>query len=130
VGKVLGAPKTTGCLGKTGYPRFYPRPGGIPRQDFPVALVLRQHIRPGADQRHIPPPYIEELGEFIEMGTPEPPAQRRDPFVPDKGDTAICVLIYIHGPQLYTKEPGISFLPSFLYKENGTSRIQSHQQGQ
>ena len=82
-------------LGPTSHPGFYRMPEGVIRDRFFKFGNEFGAFRARTDEVDIPFQHIEQLGQFIEAGKPQPFAQRRDAGVVTRGlgdDGAVLIL--------------------------------------
>src|SRR4030042_5213631 len=54
-----------------------------------VHLRKVRRLRPGADERHLPLQYVEQLGQLVQLGPPEESADGRDPGVVLRTDALV-----------------------------------------
>jgi len=94
---------------------------GIQRQ------VLHQQ-RPWADETHLTAEDIDQLGQLVDRGDPQPAAERREPLGIGE-QRAAGVTGVGHGAELQQPERPIAVTGTLLPKENRGSEAPTHQEG-
>src|SRR5262245_56187596 len=83
-------------------------------------------LGPGTDQAHIAPQDVEELGQFVEVGVPQPVADAGASAVmirrPDRPGFTLCITS--HAPELDDTKPPTPLSHPLLGIEDRTARSQ------
>jgi hypothetical protein len=82
---------------------------------------------PGADNAHMTDQYIQELGNFVEVGVTKKSSHPGDPGVIIRGLFCIGLGVVIHGPEFKTGKGAPKKAYAFLDEKNGPFGVQLDQ---
>jgi hypothetical protein len=88
-----------------------------------------RHLGPGANQAHIPPKHIQQLGQLIELPPAQKTAHQSKLLVARRGDGMTRPAGQVgHGPEFQNGESLAVTTHALLQEKHGAIRCQPHRQ--